>query len=31
MWSHAPPIIVSTLLEAYALLGVVAPRFEPLL
>jgi hypothetical protein len=30
MWSHAQPIIVGTLPEAYAFLGVLAPRFEPL-
>ena len=30
-WSHAQPIIVGTLVEAYALLGVVTPRFEPVL
>lgn len=30
VWPHAQPIIVGTLVEAYALLGIAIPRFEPL-
>jgi hypothetical protein len=30
VWSQAQPIIVATLTEAYALLDIVAPRFETL-
>lgn len=30
VWSHAQPIMVATLAEAYVLLDIVAPRFEPL-
>lgn len=29
-WPHEQPIIVRTLQEAYVLLGIVAPHFEPL-
>jgi hypothetical protein len=29
-WSHAQPIIVGTLVEAYTLLGMADPRFETL-
>jgi hypothetical protein len=29
LWSHAQPIVVGTLDEAYRLFDVVAPRFEP--
>ena len=30
VWSHSQPIIVATLDEAYDLLDIVVPRFEPL-
>jgi hypothetical protein len=30
MWSYAQPIIVATLADAYALLDIVVPCFEPL-
>jgi hypothetical protein len=29
LWSHAQPIVVATTAEAYRLLDIVAPRFEP--